>query len=68
MTLSSLSRRDSAAAVSMDFSIIVPAYNDAAALGTVLRGLSEYLPRVAVVDDGSGDRTAEVALGSGATV
>jgi glycosyltransferase involved in cell wall biosynthesis len=49
-------------------SIIVPAYNEEKRLGATLAGLAGYLARsawdyheVLVVDDGSADRTAEVA-------
>jgi polyprenyl-phospho-N-acetylgalactosaminyl synthase len=48
--------------------IVVPAYNEAGAIGAVLSGLHAYLPRVVVVDDGSSDRTGEIALESGAAV
>src|SRR5712691_3178591 len=48
-------------------SIIVPAYNEAARLGTTLRAILDYLNRneedaeLVVVDDGSEDETAAVA-------
>lgn len=48
-------------------SIVIPAFNEAARLGETLRTVFEYLNRhnpdseVIVVDDGSSDRTAEVA-------
>lgn len=48
-------------------SIVIPAYNEAARLGPSLRGIVAYLneqrleSEVIVVDDGSGDQTAEVA-------
>jgi len=48
--------------------VVIPAYNEAGAIGAVLRGLRERLPRVVVVDDGSTDRTGEIALESGAVV
>ncbi len=47
-------------------SIIVPAYNEEALIGTTLEGLQTYLSQrpepyeIIVVDDGSQDRTAEV--------
>ena len=37
-------------------------------MGTVVRGLLRYVPRVLVVDDGSTDRTAEAAAAAGAEV
>lgn len=52
-----------------DISVIIPAYNEAARLGSTLEKAVAYLSRrgasyeVLVVDDGSGDRTAEVAEG-----
>src|SRR5712692_5848350 len=48
-------------------SIVVPAYNEAARLGTTLRTILDYLNRneadaeLVVVDDGSEDETAAVA-------
>jgi dolichyl-phosphate beta-glucosyltransferase len=52
-----------------DISVIIPAYNEAARLGSTLEKAVEYLAgrgtsyEVLVVDDGSRDRTAEVAAG-----
>jgi glycosyltransferase involved in cell wall biosynthesis len=48
--------------------VVVPAWNEARTIGTVVRGLAEHLPRVVVVDDGSTDRCGEIALAEGATV
>jgi len=50
--------------------VVVPAYNEEAALGTLLDGLKISVPdaSVLVVDDGSDDRSAEVARGHGARV
>jgi glycosyltransferase involved in cell wall biosynthesis len=49
---------------------IVPAFNEEASIGAVIGELAAYDPglRVIVVDDGSTDRTAEVARASGAKV
>lgn len=47
---------------------IVPAYNEAQAVAPVVRGAREYVDRVVVVDDGSGDDTADLARAAGATV
>jgi dolichyl-phosphate beta-glucosyltransferase len=52
-----------------ELSIVVPAYNEAGRLGMSLRSILDYLrdaerdAEVVVVDDGSGDTTAEVAQG-----
>ena len=49
---------------------IVPAYNESASVGAVIRGLREQAPEfdVLVIDDGSTDATAERAERAGATV
>jgi glycosyltransferase involved in cell wall biosynthesis len=46
--------------------IVLAAFNEAAVIGDVLQGLSAYLPRVVVVDDGSTDRTGDIATKIGA--
>lgn len=46
---------------------MIPAHDEAPRVGPVVRGALEALP-VAVVDDGSGDETADVARRAGATV
>ncbi|MGH3054743.1 MAG: glycosyltransferase family 2 protein [Gaiellaceae bacterium] len=53
-----------------DLVVFIPAYNEAENLPAVLDGLHERLPDadVLVVDDGSTDRTAEVAREHGAEV
>ena len=51
-----------------DIFIVMPAFNEGAAIGTVIAALLPHYPRVVVVDDGSRDRTAERALAAGATV
>jgi glycosyltransferase involved in cell wall biosynthesis len=50
--------------------IVIPAYNEAGRIGTVVHDVRATLPRaeVLVVDDGSGDGTAEEAFGAGAAV
>lgn len=48
--------------------IVLAAYNEAGAIGKVLEELMRYSYRVVVVDDGSGDDTARVALGYPVTV
>lgn len=53
-----------------DVLVIIPAFNEEAALPATLAGLRAALPGIAtaVVDDGSRDRTAEVAASLGTTV
>jgi glycosyltransferase involved in cell wall biosynthesis len=46
---------------------LIPAYNEAQRIGAVVAGAAQYLP-VLVLDDGSTDDTAAVALRYGATV
>ena len=48
---------------------VVPAYNEAATVAGVIRSLHEHAPQfdVLVVDDGSTDRTPEIARRAGAT-
>jgi glycosyltransferase involved in cell wall biosynthesis len=50
--------------------VIVPALNEEGSIGSVVKDILAVLPAagVLVVDDGSTDRTAEVARGAGATV
>ena len=49
--------------------IIIPAYNEEEALGSVLADIDRTLvDQIIVVDNGSTDHTAEVARASGATV
>jgi glycosyltransferase involved in cell wall biosynthesis len=50
--------------------VIVPAYNEAGAVGEVARGVREIMPgvRVLVIDDCSEDATVSVARGAGAEV
>ena len=51
--------------VNLNIVIVIPAYNEAAAIGRVVEGARAYGP-VIVVDDGSTDATAEVAQAAGA--
>jgi glycosyltransferase involved in cell wall biosynthesis len=48
--------------------IVLPAFEEARMIGTVLASLSAWLPRVVVVDDGSQDNTGDVARKAGAHV
>ena len=54
----------------MRVSFLIPAYNEEATIGEVLRRLAalDLDSQVIVVDDGSRDRTAEIAEAAGATV
>ncbi len=47
---------------------LVPAFRCAATVGEVVEGLRKVVPDVLVVDDGSGDGTADAARAAGATV
>jgi glycosyltransferase involved in cell wall biosynthesis len=51
-----------------DIWVVVPAFNEAAVIGRVVRGLRGTFPHVVVVDDGSGDETGREALVAGAVV
>ena len=50
--------------------VVVPAYNEAESIGGVLRDLAKHVPEadVVVVDDGSSDETAAIALSRHARV
>ena len=48
--------------------VVIAAYNEAGAIGDVVRELVVEFPNVVVVDDGSHDQTADRALEAGATV
>ncbi len=51
-----------------DGMILIPAFNEERRIGDVVQAVRRQYPRVVVVDDGSGDRTAERAGQAGATV
>ena len=48
--------------------VVIPAYNEEAVLGHVVATVRDLWPNVVVVDDGSTDKTARVALRAGAEV
>ncbi|TDS82492.1 glycosyltransferase family 2 protein [Comamonas sp. JUb58] len=54
----------------MNLSIVLPAKNESAAIGNTVRGIVNLYPEaeVIVVNDGSTDSTAEVAMAAGAKV
>ena len=45
--------------------VVIPAYNVAAYIGSVLHGLPDFVDTITVVDDGSADGTAEAARAVG---
>lgn len=47
---------------------LIPAYNEARFIGSVVLQALSYVDEVVVIDDGSTDQTAEVARAAGATV
>lgn len=56
--------------MSKEFTCLIPAHNEAARIGDVLRAVIGHpeLDRVLVIDDGSQDHTAEIARAAGAEV
>jgi glycosyltransferase involved in cell wall biosynthesis len=52
----------------MEITAILPAFNEEVAIGSMVLRTRRYVDRVIVVDDGSSDRTAEVAELAGAEV
>ena len=52
----------------MSISVVIPAYNEASRVGAVVSKALDYAREVIVVDDGSTDRTAQVAGAAGARV
>lgn len=53
---------------SHNIAVILPAYNEEVSIGSVVLLARRYADRVIVVDDGSSDRTAEIAAIAGAEV
>ena len=47
---------------------VLPAYNEEVSIGSVILRTRQYVDRVVVVDDGSSDRTADIARLAGADV
>jgi glycosyltransferase involved in cell wall biosynthesis len=48
--------------------VLIPAFNEELHIDEVIGGVRRHVGKVIVVDDGSGDRTAEIAASSGAEV
>ena len=51
-----------------DIAVVIPALNEERAIGHVLAEIPNWVDRVIVVDNGSTDRTGEVARSMGAIV
>jgi glycosyltransferase involved in cell wall biosynthesis len=47
---------------------VIPAWNESRNIGKVIAAIKPFFDKIIVVDDGSGDNTAEIAENSGATV
>jgi len=49
---------------------VIPAYNAERTIGVLIDGIKKYIPlrNIAIIDDGSSDRTSEVALSFGVNV
>ena len=47
---------------------IIPAYNEQISIGSVVLATRNYVDRVIVIDDGSTDRTSEIAELAGAEI
>ena len=48
--------------------VVIPALNEEAAIGRVIADIPSWVDRIVVADNGSSDRTAEVASAGGALV
>jgi len=48
--------------------VVIPAYNEEKNIGKVLAGVKKYTENIIVVDDGSKDRTSQIAKSYGAEV
>jgi hypothetical protein len=54
--------------LSHDIVVIIPAYNEALVIGSVVLQTLRYCSHVIVIDDGSQDNTASIAERAGATI
>ena len=52
----------------MNYSVIIPAYNEAKTIGQVVREASEFVNDILVIDDGSVDKTAQIVEEAGGKV
>jgi len=52
----------------MKFFVVIPAYNEAPRIGGVINGVRKFTKDILVVDDGSKDKTAEMAQKEGVKV
>ncbi|MBU1651644.1 glycosyltransferase family 2 protein, partial [bacterium] len=54
----------------LTWAVVIPAFNAAANIATVIQGCSRHIPldRILVVDDGSEDKTADIAEKAGAQI
>ncbi|MEI6842586.1 MAG: glycosyltransferase family 2 protein [Methanomicrobiales archaeon] len=69
MTVSDLTEtRDETKRTHDDIVAVIPAYNEELTIGSVLLLAAKHVSRCIVVDDGSNDRTTEIARAAGATV
>ncbi|MFO8087203.1 MAG: glycosyltransferase family 2 protein [Bacteroidales bacterium] len=48
--------------------LLIPAFNEAENIGAVLKSIPDYVDHILVVNDGSVDRTVEIAQGNGVQV
>ena len=53
---------------SMKITVVIPAYNEERAISPVIADVQKLYTDIIVVDDGSNDRTAEIAEGRGVTL
>ena len=47
--------------------VLIPAFNEARYIANVVERTRQYVAEVVVIDDGSGDGTADIAQAAGAT-
>jgi len=52
----------------MNLTVIIPAYNEEKHIGEVVQGVKKYTENIIVIDDGSEDKTSEIAQKNGAKV